>query len=62
MNNYEIRSHALKRGVRHWQIAKKMGLMEFSFSRILREELPEEKKAKIIHLIDEIAEEMRGEQ
>ena len=62
MNNYEIRSHALKRGVRHWQIAKKMGLTEFSFSRILREELPEEKKAKIIHLIDEIAEEMRGEQ
>ena len=56
MKNYKIRSRAFERNVRHWQIAKAMGITEFTLSRLLREELPPEKQEEILQIIDRIAE------
>lgn len=58
MPNYDIREYALRKGVRFWRIAEKLGYShESCFSRILRRELPPEKKAEIIKIIDELADE-----
>jgi len=53
----DIRRKAKENGVCLWQIGDKMGLHDSNFSRMLRKELPEEKKEKIFQLIDKIAQE-----
>lgn len=54
MANYRIRNALLKNNVKHWQLAEKMGITEFSLSRKLRRELPKEEQKKIIDLIESI--------
>lgn len=49
--NFEIRESALRNNVKHWQIAQKLGIQETNFSRMLRTELPEEKKSEILKII-----------
>ena len=56
MFNQEIKSKAKQKGVKLWEIADAYGINDGNFSRKLRHELPEAEKAKILALIDEIAE------
>lgn len=60
MCNEDIREYANERNVRLWQIASKLGINDGNFSRKLRIELSEEKKAEIRVIIDELAAEQKG--
>lgn len=60
LKNAEIRSRIKSAGLRHWQIAEAMGVNEFSFSRMLRHELPTEKQKYILQLIHKM--ESNGEE
>ena len=55
MNNGEIKKYAAEKKVRIWQSADKLGIADYSLSRKLRHELPDEEKVRIINLIDEIS-------
>lgn len=55
MNNKDIRNYAFVKGVRLWQIAEKLNIYDSNFSRILRHELPEEKKEEIKEIVNELA-------
>ena len=55
MCNKDISEYANKRNVRLWQIASKLGINDGNFSRKLRIEFSEEKKAEIRVIIDELA-------
>ena len=55
MNNGEIKKYAAEKKVRIWQIADKLGIADYSLSRKLRHELPDEEKVRIINLIAEIS-------
>ena len=56
-NNNDIRAYAKLKGVRLWMVAERMGISDNTFSRILRDELDAEEKAKILGLIDGLADE-----
>lgn len=43
--------------VKQWQVAKQMGVSEFTFCRWLREELPPERHAQVMAAIDELKKE-----
>lgn len=53
--NNDIRQRAKEKGVRLWQIAKKLNINDGNFSRKLRKELPDTEKQRIFAIIDEIA-------
>ena len=55
MPNDDIRREAAGAGVKLWQIAGIIGYTDSYFSRKLRYELPAEEKAKIRHIIHELA-------
>lgn len=61
MQNFEIREAAMRAGVRHWEIARKMGVPEATFSRYLRLELPEAEREKVLRIIKTIQEERSAE-
>lgn len=60
MNNKSIKEYAIKKKVYLWQIAKKLGVTDSTFSKKLRNELDEETKTKILAIIDEIAREVEN--
>jgi predicted XRE-type DNA-binding protein len=49
--NMEIRKATKDAGFRMWEVADAYGITDSSFSRMLRKELPPEKKAIIINTI-----------
>ena len=55
MMNDDVRRAAAAKGVRLWQIAGACGMADTSFSKLLRRELPLEKKQEIFAIIDKIA-------
>lgn len=55
MCNKDIRDYAKKHNIKLWQIASKLHINDGNFSRKLRVELPEDKKAEIRMIIDELA-------
>ena len=55
MKNKDIRDYARIKDVRLWQIAEKLNLCDSNFSRLLRHELPEDKKTEIKAIIDNLA-------
>ena len=55
MSNREIRDYARIKDVKLWKIAEKLNLCDSNFSRLLRHELSEEKKAEIKDIIDNLA-------
>lgn len=57
MKNTEIRMAMIMNGVRQYQIAPRYGLNESNFSRLLRDELPQEKKDRILSIINELSKE-----
>ncbi len=52
--NNDIKTQAKKSGVYLWQIADKLGIADTRFSVKLRRELPQEEKAKIFSIIEEL--------
>lgn len=57
MHNKEIRVAAKNAGIRLWEVAEAYGISDNNFSRKLRKELPQEKKDKILAIIDKLAKE-----
>lgn len=53
--NTEIRLAAMAAGVKMYQVADYLKIHESNFSRILRNELPEERKAEIMAAIKKLA-------
>lgn len=60
MCNKEVREYAQKNNVKLWQVAKEIGVSDGNFSRKLRIELPEGKKAEIYSIIDKLAAEQKA--
>ena len=59
MKNQDIRKYAKNKRVNLWQISERLGYAyETAFSRILRHELPYNKKQEIKKIIDELAAEV----
>ena len=48
MNNIAIREAIKESGFKHWQIADMIGVADTTFCRMLRRELPEDKKQEIL--------------
>ena len=57
MCNKDIRDYARIKDVRLWEIANKLNLCDSNFSRLLRHELSDEKKAEIKDIIDKLTSE-----
>ncbi len=57
MKNQDVRRAAQAAGVKLWQIADELGIMDTSFSRMLRKELSDEKKAEIFGIIEKLQKE-----
>lgn len=55
MVNSEIRIELAATGVKQYQVADCLGIAYTSFSRILREELPETEKSRILEIIDKLS-------
>lgn len=52
--NLDIKNAMLKANVKQWEVAEAYGLSESNFSRLLRRELIQEKKQKVINIINKI--------
>ena len=59
MANEDLRNLAKENSVKLWEIAEKMHMADSNFSRLLRHELPPEKKQRAIDYIDEIVREKK---
>ena len=55
--NAEIRSAIFEHGICQWQVAERYGMCDSAFSRMLRRELPEDKKQIILSIIEELRKE-----
>lgn len=53
--NKDISEYAKNNDIPLWRIASKLGINDGNFSRKLRTELPEEKKAEIKAIIEDLA-------
>ena len=52
--NVDVRAKAMSYGLRMWEVAEELGILDSALSRKLRRELPEEEKRKIYDAIDRI--------
>lgn len=59
MRNKEIREYIKLRNVPMWRVAECLGISDSSFSRMLRYEIKEEKKAKICRIADDLSKDRR---
>lgn len=57
MQNVDIRIAIAESGLKHWEVAKKIGIDNTSFSRLLRYELDSEKKQRVMNAIGELKKE-----
>lgn len=56
MKNEDIRDYAKSKGIYLWQVSEELGYAhDTAFSRVLRHELPLNKKKQIMKIIDELA-------
>lgn len=56
MKNLDVRRYAKERKINLWEVSERLGYAhETAFSRVLRHELSEDKKAEIFKIIDELA-------
>ena len=56
MKNVDIRNYAKGHKVNLWEVSERLGYAhETAFSRVLRHGLPEDKKAQIKAIIDDLA-------
>ncbi len=56
MKNLDIRNEITNRGLKYWKVAEGIGVSDSTFSRLLRHELPDEKKEEIRAAIRELKE------
>lgn len=54
MKNRDIRDLITSRRLKHYEVASALGISEYTFSKWLRNELPEQKKEKIRMVIANI--------
>lgn len=57
VRNKEIRKAISNNNLKYWQVAQLYGLTDGNFSRLLRNELTNEKKEKILKIIEKLKEE-----
>ena len=55
--NEDIRKAASEAGVKLWMVAEAIGMNDSCFSRLLRRELPDERKQTIFQAIEQVAKE-----
>jgi len=51
VRNVDIRTEVKEAGVKLWQVAEQLGMSDSAFSKYLRHELPDAKKAQIRKII-----------
>lgn len=51
MNNMEIRTELLRVGMKQYELAELLGIVDSALSRKLRKELPDEEKQRILEII-----------
>lgn len=56
MNNIDIRKAIENSNFKYWQVANKLKMNDGNFSRLLRTELDEDNKNKILRAIEELKE------
>lgn len=61
MSNMDIRHIARKKKVRMWQLADHLGVSEATITRLLRHELPDEDKKRLLMAINTIARQNAGQ-
>ncbi len=61
MHNQDVRERIKTAGIYHWQIAEELKIQDSYFSRMLRHELPPEKKQQIFEIIDRLEAEKEQE-
>ena len=54
MRNEQIRTVMHRSGVKQWEVAEQLGISEFTYSRWLRSELPDDKKVQILQAISDV--------
>ena len=59
MHNLDIRKAIESSNFKYWQVANKLKMTDGNFSRLLRNELDEHKKNKILKAIEELMEERK---
>lgn len=59
--NQDVRLAASNAGVRLWQIADKLGIVDATFSRQLRKEFSPEKRKQVLQIIRELEQEQKKE-
>lgn len=59
--NKEVRKAATAAGVKLWQIADKLGVVDATFSRQLRKEFSPEKRKQVLQIIRELEQERKKE-
>lgn len=52
MNNLEIRKAIVQKGLKQYEVAHELGISHITFCIWLRYELPEDKKKRIMSVID----------
>ena len=55
MNNADLRARAKKKGVLLWQVAERLNISDTQFSKMLRHELPKEKKKEALEAVEAVA-------
>lgn len=61
MRNEAIKASMKQNAVFQWQVAERLGMSEFTFSRKLRHELAGEEREKVLAAIDQIVAEREKE-
>ena len=57
MANTDVKVAARQAGVKLWELADALGIADSTLSRQLRHEFPDEKKQKILEIIDRLSKE-----
>jgi len=57
MVNEDVRQAIKDANLKYWQVASAYGLTDGNFSRLLRQELSEEKKTKVMNIIKNLKKE-----
>ena len=52
--NCELRKYATNNGVKHWQIAERLGMSESVFCRKMRHEMKDDEKIAVYEAIDQV--------
>lgn len=52
MNNLKIRTAIMSKGLRHWEVADALGISEATFVRMMRHELPDDDRDRILEIIE----------